>query len=90
MDPYLTLNTKTKQNKKILDILLSIKKGSHNKARKEYKWSFVESLLLVAFLFLESWVGERLSNDDTEGMVGRLESVDVGRHISTNKILPDA
>lgn len=32
MDPYLIHN-----KKKILDGLFNVKKGSHNKARKEYK-----------------------------------------------------
>lgn len=55
MDPYLIAN------KKKFWVVLNVKKGSHNIARKEYKWVWGE-----VCLFLESWVMKGLLNHDTK------------------------
>lgn len=83
MDPYLISN-----KKKILDGLFNVKKGSHNKARKEYEWVWGEASLLV--YFWNHGLGKDFQIMIQKEVFGRFGSLDVGRKISSNNILPDA
>lgn len=56
-------------------------------------WGGLSTCLLVGCLFLELRIKEGFPNHDTKGneeMLGRLGSINMNGHISSNKILPDA